>query len=78
MLAYNAQFYPACQTGTLLLLSSTDVDDEDMCQKLILRVQHLIQLEELLRLTLSYAPASVALPMCQGAITPFVQVKARF
>lgn len=58
----------------LLALCSMDVDDEDMRQKLILRIQHLIQLEELLKLALSYAPASMALPICQGAMTPISQV----
>jgi hypothetical protein len=45
-----------------------------MRQKLLLRIQHLCQLEELLKLSLCYAPATLALPTCQGAVMPFLEV----
>ena len=45
-----------------------------MRQKLLLRIQHLCQLEELLKLALSYAPANLALPTCQGPVLPFLEV----
>ena len=44
--------------------------DADTVQKLVLRLQHLCQLEALLDAVLAQAPASLALPTADGIITP--------
>ena len=46
--------------------------DVDFRQKLILRLQHLCQLEALLKAALHHAPASLALPTSAGTTLPFV------
>lgn len=46
-------------------------EDADTVQKLVLRLQHLCQLEALLAALLAQAPASLAIPTADGIITPF-------
>ena len=46
-------------------------EDADTVQKLVLRLQHLCQVEALLDAVLAQAPASLAIPTADGIITPF-------
>lgn len=52
-------------------MQGTDVDFQ---QKLILRLQHLCQLEALLKAVLCHAPASLSLPTTAGTIMPFAEL----
>ena len=48
--------------------------DVDFQQKLILRLQHLCQLETLLKAALCHAPARLSLPTSMGNIMPFADI----